>query len=98
MSEAMTWKDGLPTDGADGNWLGQSADGRQWLLAWSAYDLWCASGFITAERPRHSEIRVLNTREARSFIVRHMSLPATITEEANPNAFLQEYPTPQDTQ
>lgn len=83
-----TWRDGLPPAASADTWLGESADGRRWLLkywrvslgAWSS--CWMAVGFNAEEGKRLlPEIRALR-EENIGFIVRHSSLPASNLQEA----------------
>lgn len=83
-SEAVTYYDpryidGLPPDEADANWVGFSADGRTWLLQWTEYGYWGASGFQKSNRSGHPEMRVFQTTDERAFIVKSLPLPVLDT-------------------
>lgn len=83
------WMTGLPPHGADRCWLGESADGRQWLLKWEPGDrrCWVGAGFFRDPNwspgvPTSPEFRLM-VGEGAAFIVRHMALPATMIEGAS---------------
>lgn len=85
------WADGLPSDGADRCWLGESADGRQWLLKWEPNSKhtephWKGAGFLRDplwphDTPIAPEFRLMRGENA-GFIIRHMPLPSTRQEKS----------------
>lgn len=79
------WVIGFPPDGAERCWLGESADGRQWLMRWSEkFRYWCLSGFAADfdNFPSPEIWKLANPNSHTTLqIVRHMALPSTMIEE-----------------
>lgn len=75
----MRWHDGLPPDGADREWLGETEDGRRVLLFWDTEDrCWIGASFSKD----HTAAEIWMFRgTGLNIIKRHTALSATMIEE-----------------